>query len=43
MWSETALNDILPYVEFRACPLEGRWVEIDNHEDLKAAERLFQN
>lgn len=40
-WSEVALNDILPSVEFKACPLEGRWLEIDNHEDLAAAEKLF--
>lgn len=41
-WSEVALNDILPEVEFRACPLDGRWFEIDNHEDLAAAEKLFK-
>lgn len=41
MWSEVALNDILNEVEFRACPLVGRWLEIDNHDDLAAAEKLF--
>ena len=41
-WSEVALNDILPSVEFKACPLVGRWFEIDNHEDLAAAEELFK-
>ena len=41
MWSEVALNDILPEVEFKACPLFGRWLEIDNHDDLAAAEKLF--
>ena len=41
MWSEVALNAILPEVEFIACPLDGRWLEIDNHEDLAAAEKLF--
>lgn len=41
MWSEVALNDILDEVEFKACPLKGRWLEIDNHEDLAAAEKLF--
>lgn len=41
MWSEVALNDILDKVEFKACPLKGRWLEIDNHEDLAAAEKLF--
>ena len=41
MWSEVALNDILRDIEFRACPLVGRWLEIDNHDDLAAAEKLF--
>lgn len=41
MWSEVALNDILKNVEFKACPLAGRWLEIDNHDDLAAAEKLF--
>ena len=41
MWSEVALNDILKDVEFRAFPLVGRWLEIDNHDDLAAAEKLF--
>lgn len=40
-WSEIALNEILGDVKFVACPLEGRWLEIDNHDDLAAAERLF--
>lgn len=41
MWSEVALNDILLDVVFKACPLNGRWFEIDNHDDLAAAEELF--
>lgn len=41
MWSEVALNDILSEVVFKACPLKGRWLEIDNHDDLAAAEKLF--
>lgn len=40
-WSEVALNDAFVDVEFKACPLDGRWLEIDNHEDLMAAEVLF--
>lgn len=40
-WSEVALNDILSECVFKACPLFGRWFEIDNHEDLAAAEKLF--
>ncbi len=43
LWSEVALNAILPHVRFTACPLIGRWVEIDNHEDLAYANRLFSN
>ena len=42
-WSEVALNDILPGENFKACPLNGRWVEIDNHEDLAEAELLFKS
>lgn len=42
LWSEVALDTILSEVEFKACPLKGRWLEIDNHEDLAAAERLFK-
>ncbi len=41
LWSEVALNDILAEVVFKACPLNGRWFEIDNHDDLAAAEKLF--
>lgn len=41
LWSEVALNDILGEVVFKTCPLVGRWLEIDNHEDLAAAEKLF--
>ncbi len=36
-----ALNDIFAEVKFVACPLEGRWVEIDNLDDLKEAEEKF--
>lgn len=41
LWSEVALNDILSEVEFKACLLKGRWIEIDNHEDLDIARKLF--
>lgn len=40
-WSEVALNDALTDVAFHACPIDGRWVEIDNFEDLANAEALF--
>lgn len=42
-WSEVALNDILSEIKFEACPLDGKWFEIDNHDDLAAAEKLFKN
>ena len=42
LWSEIALNDILSEVEFMACPLVGRWLEIDNHNDLALAQKLFE-
>lgn len=42
MWSEVALNDILGEIVFRACPLKGRWFEIDTYEDLSEAEELFR-
>ena len=41
LWSEVALNDTLSDVSFKECPLVGRWMEIDNHEDLAMAEALF--
>lgn len=41
-WTEVALNDILSKVQFKPCPLKGRWIEIDNHNDLKKAECLFR-
>ena len=41
-WSEVALNGILDEVEFKACPLDGRWFEIDDAKDLEAAEKLFK-
>lgn len=41
LWSEVALDAILGEVVFEACPLNGRWFEIDNHDDLAAAERIF--
>ena len=41
LWSEVALNDIFSSTAFRACPLAGRWLEIDNHEDLAQAQALF--
>ncbi len=42
LWSEVALNDILKECNFKACPLKGRWYEIDTHEDLDKARILFK-
>ena len=41
-WSEVALNDAFRDIVFRACPLHGRWFEIDNFDDLSQAEELFK-
>ena len=41
-WSEVALNDAFSDTVFHACVLNGRWLEIDNYEDLLAAEALFE-
>ena len=43
LWSEVALDGILAEHAFHACPLEGRWYEIDNPDDLAAAERIFDD
>lgn len=43
LWSEIALNDCFKEINFKACPLNGRWLEIDNLEDLKSAEELFKD
>lgn len=41
-WSEVALNDILPECNFKPCPLNGRWFEIDDMKDLQCAEEMFK-
>jgi choline kinase len=41
LWTEVAINDIFTDIPFAACPLNGRWVEIDTHGDLREAENLF--
>jgi len=42
-WTEVALNDILSKIPFTPCHLVGRWIEIDNNEDLKKAECIFND
>lgn len=41
-WTEVALDKIFSKVEFNPYKIEGRWFEIDNYEDLAAAEELFK-
>lgn len=41
MWSEVALAEILSEIEFVPLDINGRWLEIDNHDDLRKAEMLF--
>ena len=41
MWSEVALAEILSEIEFAPLDINGRWLEIDNHDDLRKAEMLF--
>lgn len=41
-WSEVAINEAMKEIEFYACPLRGRWFEIDTKEDLVMAESLFK-
>ena len=42
LWSEVAINDILEECCFVACPLNGRWYEIDTHDDLEKAIKTFK-
>jgi len=41
LWSEVALNDILKNCVFLSSPIQGRWMEIDNLDDLKKAQKIF--
>lgn len=40
-WTEVAINELIKKVEFDSLDMKFKWVEIDNHEDLKQAEELF--
>ncbi len=40
-WTEVALDKIFSKEKFIPYLINGRWIEIDNHEDLAYAERLF--
>lgn len=41
-WTEVALDLIFDSCMFKPYIIDGNWVEIDNHEDLKLAESLFK-
>lgn len=41
-WTEVALDQIFETCVFKPYVIDGNWVEIDNHEDLKLAESLFK-
>lgn len=41
LWSEVALNDTIKELIFRACPIDGKWTEIDTYDDLAKAQALF--
>ena len=41
-WTEVALDKIFDSVMFFPNIIKGRWVEIDNHDDLETAEKLFK-
>lgn len=41
-WTEVALDKIFPQTKFYPYVIDGRWFEIDNHEDLAKAERIFK-
>jgi len=41
-WTEVAIDDVSNYIEILTNDFNGlRWVEIDNHEDLEKARRLW--
>lgn len=42
-WTEVALDQIFDKIVFSPYVIKGRWFEIDNHDDLKAAEALFES
>ena len=40
-WTEVALDMIFDKCDFHPYVIEGRWYEIDNHDDLALAEKIF--
>lgn len=41
-WTEVALDHIFDKTNFYPYVIDGRWFEIDNHDDLQKAEKLFK-
>lgn len=41
-WTEVALDKIFKDTNFIPYVIEGRWYEIDNHDDLRRAEEIFK-
>lgn len=41
-WTEVALDNIFKDANFSPYVIDGRWFEIDNHEDLHKAEDIFK-
>lgn len=41
-WTEVALDNIFDKTNFHPYVINGRWFEIDNHDDLHQAEELFK-
>ena len=41
-WTEVALDNIFKDANFKPYVIEGRWFEIDNHDDLHKAEEIFK-
>lgn len=41
-WTEVALDNIFETTNFKPYIIDGRWFEIDNHDDLRKAEEIFK-
>jgi len=41
-WTEVALDNIFDKTNFKPYVINGRWYEIDNHDDLAKAEDIFR-
>ncbi len=41
-WTEVALDNIFKDTNFQPYVIDGRWYEIDNHDDLHKAEEIFK-